>query len=58
MYSFWTYLFERLNKVLKGYSGNGHTGGEIEVTFMREFSREVRLRNMVCVYLYLVSLTL
>ncbi len=48
VYGFWTYLFERLNKILKSYSVNNHDGGELEVTFYREFSREVRLRSMVC----------
>ncbi|GJF00872.1 hypothetical protein PsYK624_171740 [Phanerochaete sordida] len=47
VYNFWTYLFERLNKVLKSYASNNHSGGVIEVTFMREFSREVRLRAML-----------
>lgn len=47
VHSFWTYLFERMNKVLKGYAANNHKGGEIEVTFMREFSREAMLRSMV-----------
>lgn len=47
VYSFWTYLFERLNKVLKGYTGNNHKNGGIEVTFMREFSREAPLRGIV-----------
>ena len=47
VYGFWTYLFKRLNNILKSYSTNSHGGGEIEVTFFREFSREVRLRTMV-----------
>ncbi|EKM61708.1 uncharacterized protein PHACADRAFT_82948, partial [Phanerochaete carnosa HHB-10118-sp] len=47
MYGFWTYLFERLNNILKGYSVNGHGGGELEVTFFRKFSRQVKLRSML-----------
>lgn len=47
VYGFWTFLFERLNKLLKGYAVNNHGGGELEVTFYREFSREIRLRSMV-----------
>lgn len=47
VYGFWTYLFERLNNVLKGYSVNGRAGGELEVTFFREFHRQVKLRAMV-----------
>lgn len=38
VYSFWTFLFERLNKVLKSYSTRGRAGGDIEVTFMCEFT--------------------
>ena len=39
LYGFWTFLFERLNKVLKSYNTNNHGGGELEVTFFREFQR-------------------
>ena len=48
VYGFWTYLFERLNKMLKSYAVNNHGEGELEVTFMREYMRETRLRSMVC----------
>ena len=44
---FWTFLFERLNKVLKGYRTNNHEGGEIEVTFFREFHRAAQLQRVV-----------
>ena len=37
LYSFWTFLFECLNKVLKLYNTNNHSGGELEVTFFWEF---------------------
>ncbi|KAH9947414.1 hypothetical protein B0H21DRAFT_692092, partial [Amylocystis lapponica] len=47
VYGFWTFLTERLNKVLKSYATNNHAGGEIEVTFFRAFSRDVRLRRLV-----------
>lgn len=49
MYGFWTFVFERLNKVLKSYATSGHGGGEIEVTFMREFMRNAALRHIVCI---------
>ncbi|CDO73026.1 hypothetical protein BN946_scf185007.g80 [Trametes cinnabarina] len=39
MRGFWTFIFERLNKILKSYRTNNHEGGEIECTFMREFYR-------------------
>ncbi|KAH9911971.1 hypothetical protein B0H21DRAFT_714183, partial [Amylocystis lapponica] len=47
VYGFWTFLTERLNKVLKSYATNNHAGGEIEVTFFRAFSRDVRLRRLL-----------
>lgn len=45
---FWTFLFERLNKVLKSFKTNNHGGGELEVSFFREFHRTVRASAMVC----------
>lgn len=56
VYGFWTFLFERLNKVLKNYAQNNHAGGELEVTFFRECSREGRLRVMVSIPSKLVCL--
>ncbi|TFY53003.1 hypothetical protein EVJ58_g9693 [Rhodofomes roseus] len=47
VYGFWTFLTERLNKVLKSFSTNGRADGELEVTFFRSFSREVRMRRML-----------
>ena len=47
VYNWWTFLFERLNKVLKSYRTNNHSGGDIEVSFMRAFNRDVTLREMV-----------
>ena len=47
VYGFWSFLMERLNKVLKSYKTNSHAFGELEVTFLREFQRDVRLRDMV-----------
>ncbi|KAG1803019.1 uncharacterized protein BJ212DRAFT_1247590, partial [Suillus subaureus] len=41
VYNFWTFLFEHLNKVLKSYSMNNHSNGEIEVTFMHAFQKDV-----------------
>ncbi|EJU01672.1 hypothetical protein DACRYDRAFT_16285 [Dacryopinax primogenitus] len=46
VHGFWTFLFERLNKVLKGYETNGHKGGEAELTFAREFKRETGLSRL------------
>ncbi|KAJ7844237.1 hypothetical protein B0H14DRAFT_2777033 [Mycena olivaceomarginata] len=45
VYGFWTFLFERLNKLLKSYDTNNHGNGELEVTFFREFQRDANLRE-------------
>ncbi|KZV60007.1 hypothetical protein PENSPDRAFT_558091, partial [Peniophora sp. CONT] len=40
--NFWTFLFERINKILKSYNSANHSGGELEVSFFREFHRTVQ----------------
>ncbi|KAF6741770.1 hypothetical protein DFP72DRAFT_861523 [Ephemerocybe angulata] len=45
-HEFWTFLFERLNKVLKGYKTNNRDGGELETTFFREFHRTVAMSRV------------
>ena len=47
VYTFWTFLGERLNKTLKSFNSNGWTGGQVEITMMRTFGREVQLDAMV-----------
>lgn len=47
LHGFCTFLFERLNKVLKSYKTNNHSGGELETTFFREFHRTVLTSRMV-----------
>ena len=47
VYGLWTFTFERLNKVLKSYATNNHSGGAIEVSFFRAFRRDSRLREIV-----------
>jgi hypothetical protein len=47
LHGFWTFLFERLNKVLKSFKTNNHGGGELETTFFREFHRTVRMSRLV-----------
>ncbi|KAJ7755298.1 hypothetical protein DFH07DRAFT_773413 [Mycena maculata] len=37
VYSFWAVLSERLNKILKNLNSNNWTGGQLEVSMMREF---------------------
>ncbi|KAJ6501497.1 hypothetical protein C8R47DRAFT_1107562 [Mycena vitilis] len=39
---FWTFLFERINKVLKSFNSSNHSGGELETSFFREFHRTVQ----------------
>ncbi|KAG0693068.1 hypothetical protein DFH29DRAFT_881751 [Suillus ampliporus] len=39
LHDFWTFLFERLNKVLKSFKTNNRADGELETTFFREFQR-------------------
>ncbi|EIW73973.1 hypothetical protein CONPUDRAFT_40430, partial [Coniophora puteana RWD-64-598 SS2] len=39
VYNFWAFLSERLNKVLKSFNVNNWTGGQVEISMMREFSR-------------------
>lgn len=48
VYNIWTFLTECLNKVLKGYNSNNRTGGLLEVSMMREFSRATGLESLVC----------
>ncbi|KAJ7770774.1 hypothetical protein B0H16DRAFT_1660942 [Mycena metata] len=43
LYSFWAFLTERLNKILKNLNSNNWTGGRVEVSMMREFHRSTKL---------------
>lgn len=61
LHEFWTFLFERLNKVLKSYKTSNHAGGELETSFFREFHRTVqesRLVRGISWVSYLYNLTL
>ncbi|KZV92705.1 hypothetical protein EXIGLDRAFT_692440 [Exidia glandulosa HHB12029] len=44
---FWTFLFERLNRVLKSFNTNNHGNGEIETTFFTEFLRTCSTSRLV-----------
>lgn len=60
LHEFWTFLFERLNKVLKSYRTSNHAGGELETLFFREFHRTVQETRLVCCFpssLRLIRLT-
>lgn len=43
----WAFLTERLNKVLKNLNSNNWSGGQLEVSMMREFHRHSRLDGIV-----------
>jgi hypothetical protein len=47
VHNFWTFLTERLNKLLKSSNTNHWTGGQLEISMMREFYRSGRLQGMV-----------
>jgi hypothetical protein len=47
VYSFWAFLSERLNKILKNLKSNNWTGGRVEVSMMRQFHRSTRLDSKV-----------
>ncbi|KAJ7779373.1 hypothetical protein DFH07DRAFT_865373 [Mycena maculata] len=47
VYNFWAFLTERLNKLLKNLNSNNWTGGELEVSMMREFHRKAAVDSMV-----------
>ncbi|TFK50448.1 hypothetical protein OE88DRAFT_1735998 [Heliocybe sulcata] len=47
VYAFWLFLTERLNKTMKNYHTNHHTGGQMEVTLMCSFGREKRACALV-----------
>ena len=44
---FWSFLFERLNKVLKAYNVNNHGDGVLETTFFVEFHRTSSIAHVV-----------
>ncbi|KAJ7736047.1 hypothetical protein DFH07DRAFT_967007 [Mycena maculata] len=47
LYSFWAFLTERLNKVLKNLNSNNWSGGLLEVSMMREFHRMAQLDGVL-----------
>jgi hypothetical protein len=58
MVGFWTFLFERLNKVLKSYNSSNHSGGELETSFFREFHRTILQSRLVRYLAFFLSLEL
>ncbi|KAJ7821384.1 hypothetical protein B0H14DRAFT_3471571 [Mycena olivaceomarginata] len=47
VYTFWAFLTEWLNKILKNLNSNNWTGGRLEVSMMREFHRTVAFDAVV-----------
>ncbi|KAJ7305462.1 hypothetical protein DFH08DRAFT_825153 [Mycena albidolilacea] len=47
VYSFWAFLTERLNKILKNLNSNNWTGGRLEESMMREFHRSAALDGVI-----------
>ncbi|KAF7346894.1 hypothetical protein MVEN_01441600 [Mycena venus] len=47
VYSFWAFLTERLNKILKNLNSNNWTGGRLEESMMREFHRSAALDGVM-----------
>ncbi|KAH9956036.1 hypothetical protein BC827DRAFT_1271237 [Russula dissimulans] len=39
LHDFWTFLYERLNKVLKSFKTNNHGQGDLETTFFTKFHK-------------------
>ena len=44
---FWSFIFERLNKVLKGMNHNNHGNGVIEATFLKQFISAQKVSRQV-----------
>jgi hypothetical protein len=47
VYGFWCFLDERLNKLLKSFKSNNWGGGQLEVSMMCAWGRDVQMREMV-----------
>ena len=44
---FWSFIFECLNKVLKGMNHNNHGNGVIEATFLKQFISAQKVSHQV-----------
>ncbi|KAI6029294.1 hypothetical protein BKA83DRAFT_4047631, partial [Pisolithus microcarpus] len=55
LHDFWTFLFERLNKVLKSFKANNHSNGELETTFFKEFHRTCETSRLVSIIIPIVG---
>ncbi|KAL4061795.1 hypothetical protein V8B97DRAFT_1921333 [Scleroderma yunnanense] len=50
-HSFWMFIFEQFNKVLKSYKANHHRDDELETMFFREFHWILQSSCMMCTLL-------
>jgi hypothetical protein len=58
VYNFWAFLSERLNKVLKSSNLINWTGGQIEISMMREFARGAQIDSLaISLPVIMLSLT-
>jgi hypothetical protein len=48
VYAWWLFAFERFNGMLEKVKHNGHDGGEMEVTLLRNWVQTHRLYELVC----------
>ncbi|KAG6881965.1 hypothetical protein C0995_016448, partial [Termitomyces sp. Mi166 len=55
VYTFWSFLTEQLNKVLKDTNSNNWGQGQLEISMLREFNRSSRLDGMMQAVLNLNS---
>lgn len=49
VFSFWTFLSERLNKILKSLPSSFQKRGEIEASMLREFHCSIHINNLVSI---------
>jgi len=57
LHDFWTFLYKRLNKVLKLYKTNNHGHGELETTFFNDFQKTCHISQLVrCLRLHSLKL--
>jgi hypothetical protein len=54
VYGFWCFLGERLNKLLKSFKSNIWGGGQLEVSIVREWGRDIQMHETVS---YLIDIS-
>lgn len=51
VYAWWAYVYERFNGWLSKVNHNGHTGGELEATLMRSWTKLHLIHDLVSLFL-------